>query len=120
MFTALVLIIAVVNVLFFLILYQPTRSEYFNLQDSIRRLKADAANRSTRVRQKEKVVAQLETSDQDRTKLVTKHFIPLDVGFVQVQPELERLAQRAGVKKSRVDETREAMPQFGLYSVKIK
>jgi hypothetical protein len=120
LFTALVVTIAVVNGLFFLILYEPTRSEYFRLQDSIRRLHAETANRSALLRQKDKIASQLETSNQDRTALVTKHFIPLDVGFVQVQPELDRFAQRAGVKKSRVDETRDSTPQFGLYSVKIK
>ena len=120
LFAALVITIGIVNGLFFLILYQPTRSEYFGLQESIRRLHAETASRLQRLRQKEKIAAQLETSNQDRTSLVTRHFIPLDVGFVQVQPELDRFAQRAGVKKSRVDESREAMPQFGLYSVKIK
>ena len=118
-YTALVVTIAVVNGLFFLILYQPTRSEYSQLQDSIERLRTERASRTVRLRQKEKILAQLETSNQDRNELVTKHFIPLDVGFVRVQPDVDRFAQRAGVKKTRLDETRDA-PQFGLYSVKIK
>jgi Tfp pilus assembly protein PilO len=119
-YTAVVSAIAIINALFFLILYQPTRSEYFSLQESIRRLRAETANRSARLHQKEKILTQLETSHQDRTELVTKHFIPLDVGFVQVQPDLDRFAQRSGVRKSRIDESRDATPQFGLYSVKIK
>jgi hypothetical protein len=119
-YTAVVAAIAIINGLFFLILYQPTRSEYFRLQESIRRLRVETMSRSARLHQKEKVLAQLETSAQDRTELVTRHFIPLDVGFVQVQPDLDRFAQRAGVRKSRIDETRDATPQFGLYSVKIK
>jgi hypothetical protein len=120
LFTALVVTVAVVNGLFFLILFEPTRTEYSNLQDSIRRLHAQTANRTAQLRQKEKIASQLDTSKQDRAALVTKHFIPLDIGFVKVQPELERFAQIAGVKKSRVDESRDPTPQFGLYSVKIK
>lgn len=120
LYTGLVATIAIVNALFFLILYQPTHSEYFKLQDSIRQLRVETASRTVRLHQKEKILAQLETSNQDRTELVNKHFIPLDVGFVKVQPDLDRFAQRSGVKKSRVDESRDATPQFGLYSVKIK
>ena len=120
LFTGLVGTIAIVNALFFLILYQPTRLEYSRLQDSIHRLRAETINRTQRLRQKERIAAQLETSNQDRAALVTKHFVPLEVGFVQVQPDLDRFAQRSGVKKSRIDESREEKPQFGLYSVKIK
>jgi len=119
-FGTLVMAIAVINALFFAILYRPTRSEYFRLQDSIHRLRAETSSRMALVQQKEKIAAQLETSNQDRVSLVKTHFIPLDVGFVQVQPELDKLAQEADVKKSRVDDTKDTAPQFGLYSVKIK
>jgi len=118
--TGLVVTIAVINVLFFLILFAPARSDYFGFQESIRRLRDETSTRTVQLRQKEKIAAQLETSNQDRTALISRHFIPLDVGFVKVQPDLDRFAQRAGVRKSRVDETRDATPQFGLYSVKIK
>jgi len=119
-FTGVVVTIAIVNALFFLILYRPTRSEYFQLQNAIARLREETAIRSARVGQKEKILAQLQTANQDRDELITRHFIPLNVGFVQVQPDLDRFAQRTGVRKSRVDETRDATPQFGLYSVKKK
>jgi len=120
LFTAVVVAIAVINLLFFLILYQPARSEYFRLQDSIRRLHAETASRSIRVRQKEQIAAQLETSNQDRTALVTEHFIPLERGFAQLLPELDRIARESGLQKSHGDYGRDTTPQFGLYSVKIR
>ncbi len=120
LFAGIVATIAIVNVLFFLILYRPSRSEYFRLQESIGRLRAQIASQQTRAAQKEKTGAQLETSNQDRQALFTKHFIPLNVGFAKVLPQLDELAQKTGVRKSDVDYAREQTAEHGLYSVKIK
>ena len=120
LFTGLVLTIAVVNVLFYFILYLPTRSEYYHLQDSIGRLKMDAANREVRVSQKEKIGSQLEMSDKDRQTLFLKHFIPFETGYAKVLPDLDRMAQRAGVRWSRGDFSKNEIPQYRLYSVKMR
>src|SRR5437868_259785 len=96
LFAAIVATIAVVNVLFYLILYRPTRSDYFQLQDSIGRLRFEIARQQTMVEQKEKTASQLETSNQDRQELFIGHFVPRSVGFAKVLPELEQLAQKAG------------------------
>src|SRR5437870_3959899 len=113
LFAGIVATIAVVNILFFLILYRPTESEYFILQDSIGRLRSEIAIQQIKVDQKEKTGSQLETSNQDREALFTRHFIPLSVGFEKVLPELDRLAQKTGVRKNVVDYGREAVPQHG-------
>ncbi len=120
LFAGIVSTIAIVNVLFFLILYRPTRSEYFRLQESIGRLRSQIVSQQLKVDQKEKMVAQLETSNEDRQALFTKHFIPLSVGFAKVLPQLDQLAQKTGVKKSDVDYGREQTAEHGLFSVKIK
>ncbi len=120
LFTGIVTAIAMVNVLFYFILYLPTRSEYYQLQDSIGRLRLDAAHREVRVSQKEKIGSELEMSDKDRQALFLKHFIPFETGYAQVLPDLDRMAQQAGVKWSRGDFSKEAIPQYGLYSVKLK
>jgi hypothetical protein len=112
--------IAIINVLFFFILYAPTRLDYYRLQDSIGRLRLDAADREVRVSQKEKIGAQLEMSDKDRQVLFARHFIPASVGYAQVLPDLDRFAQKARVRWSRGDFNKAEAPQYGLYSVKIK
>jgi len=113
-------ILGVVNLLFFLILYRPALSDYYRLQDSIQRLHAEVQARQQSVERLEKLSAQLETSDQDRQQLFSMHFIPRDTGFSEILRELDRISQRARVKKSQVDYAIDDAPQYGLYSVKIR
>ena len=120
LFAGVLAILAVVNLLFFVILYRPALSEYSRLQDSIQKLHAEVQARQQSVERLEKLSAQLETSDQDRQKLFSTHFIPRDTGFSEILRELERIAQRSGVKKSQVDYAIDDAPQYRLYSVKIR
>jgi Tfp pilus assembly protein PilO len=113
-------VIAVVNLLFFLILYRPARSDYFRLQDSIQKARADIQTRRHKIERLEKLNAQLETSAQDRLQLITMHFIPKDTGWSEILPQLEGMVQRAGVKNTRKDYSPAETPQYGLYSVKIR
>ena len=113
-------ILGVVNLLFFLILYRPALSDYSRLQDSIQKLHAEGQTRRQSGERLEKLSAQLETSDQDRQQLFSMHFISRHTGFSEILRELDRIAQRAGVKKSQVDYAIEDAPQYGLYAVKIR
>jgi len=79
LFAGLLGAIAVVNVLFFVILYQPARSQYFRLQDSIQKTQMDVNSRRQRIDRLEKLSKQLETSAQDKRTLFTMHFIPRNV-----------------------------------------
>src|SRR2546430_17734696 len=92
-FAVVVATIAIVNVLFLFILYQPARAEYFELRDSIARLHTETQSRTIQVGQKEKIMSQLETSNQARQALFTRHFVPVDAGFVQIYPEFDQLAR---------------------------
>lgn len=112
--------VALANVLFLLILYEPARSEYHRMRDSIDRLRGETAQRRANVARFEKLSAQLESSDRDRRELFTSHFIPRGVGWSEIIPELDALAVRAGVRKSRVEYSPELIKQYGLYSVKIR
>jgi len=123
-FAGLLAVVAIINALFFLILFRPTRAEYFEFRDSIAQLRAESLMRQRQVELKERTGQQLETSSKDREELVSKHFIPRVVGYAQILPELDSLVQRTGVRKSRVDFNDQlsiaSTPQYGLYSVKIK
>jgi hypothetical protein len=119
LFASLLGVIAVINLLFFLILYRPARSEYFRLQDSIQKSRSDIHSYRLKIDRLEKLNAQLGTSAQDRRRLITMHFIPKDTGWSEILPQLDAMVQRAGVKNSRKDYTTAETPQYGLYSVKI-
>jgi hypothetical protein len=119
-FASILGVIGVVNLLFFLILYQPARSDYFRLQESIQKARTDIQTRRQKIDRLERLNAQLETSAQDRLRLITMHFIAKDTGWSAILPQLDGMVQRAGVKNSRKDYTPAETPQYGLYSVKIR
>ena len=120
LFAGLLGVIAVINVLFFVIMYRPSRSEYFGLQESIQKAGNDIRSRQQRITRLEKLSAQLETSAQDRSRLYTMHFIPKNSGWSEILPQLDAMIRRAGVRNARKDYTLAETPQYGLYSVKIR
>ena len=120
LFAGLLGVVAVVNLLFFFILYQPTRSEYFTLQDSMQRLRADVDARRQRIGVLERLNAQLATLEQDRQRLFTVHFIPRNAGWSEILPKLNAMVQKAQVENTSKDYNIDQAPQYGLYSVKIR
>jgi Tfp pilus assembly protein PilO len=119
-FAGLVGAIAVINILFFVILHYPARSEYVNLKDSISRLKSQNASQQISIVRLEQRTAELDRFEQDRRELFQNHFIKRDAGFVQILPELEGMGQKTGVRNNRKDFLFDVIPQYGMYSVRIK
>ena len=120
LFASLLGVIGVINLLFFVILYRPARSEYFQLQDSIVKTRAEVQSRRERIDRLERLNGQLETSAQDRYRLYTTHFIPRNVGWSEILPQLNAMEQGAGAKNARKDFSIDGNPQYGLFSVKIR
>jgi hypothetical protein len=120
LFAGLLGVIGLVNLLFFLILYRPARSEYVGLQNSIQTARSDVQSRHQKIDRLEKLNSQLETSAQDRQRLLTMHFIPKSSGWSEILPQLDGMIQRSGVKNLRKDYATDETPQYGLYSVKIR
>lgn len=120
LFAGLLGVIAVVNVLFFAILYEPARSQYFRLQDSIQKTRMEVNARRQKIDRLEKLSKQLETSAQDKMALFTMHFVPRNVGWSETLPVLEMAVQNAGVKNETQSYSIDEAPQYGLYSVKIR
>jgi hypothetical protein len=119
LFAGLLGVIAVVNVLFFLILYSPARNEYLGLRESIQKTRAETESRRREIAEKEKLNTQLESFAQDRSQLITRHFLPRTPGWSELLPLLEAVVQRAPVKNRHQSYSIDATPQYGLYSVKI-
>jgi hypothetical protein len=120
LFASVLGIIAAINLLFFFMMYQPARSEYIGLKDSIQKTRADIQTRKKNIARLEKLSAQLETSAQDRQRLIMMHFIPKSTGWSEILPELDRMVRTTSVKNVRKDYTISPSPQYGLYSVKIR
>ena len=119
-FAGFLTVIAVVNALFFFILLRPARSDYFNLQGSIDKLRGQVAISQQSVSKLTKTSTQLERFEADREGLFTSHFIKFDPGFAELSPRLAQMAVQSGVVRPVVDFSREEVKQYGLYSVKIK
>ena len=120
LFASILGIIAATNLLFFFMMYRPARSEYVQLQSSIQKTRTDIQSRRIKIERLEKLNSQLETSAQDRQRLITMHFIPKDTGWSEILPQLDGMVQRTFVKNLRKDYTLSPTPQYGLYSVKIR
>ena len=109
---SLLAVLGVINLLFFFILYRPVRSEYFTLQDSIQKTRTDIRTRQYNIERLEKLNVQLETSSQDKFRLYTMHFIPKEMGWSRIVPELDAMIQKAGVKNTRKDYNLDDKPEF--------
>ena len=120
LFAGLLGVFGVINLLFFFILYAPTRSEYYRLQESIERSRGDIEMRRQRIENLERLNAQLSTLEQDRLRLFTRHFIPRDAGWSEILLKLNDMVQEAHVENTQKGYTIDQNPQYGLYSVKIR
>jgi Tfp pilus assembly protein PilO len=120
LFGVLLGIFGIINLLFFFILYQPARSEYYGLQSSIEQFRADIRSRGMRIQTLERLNSQLATLEQDRARLFTMHFIPRQAGWSEILPKLEHMVLEAGVDNTHKDYSIDSTPQYGLYSVKIR
>jgi Tfp pilus assembly protein PilO len=120
LFFAILGALAIVNLLFYLILYRPARNEYFQLQNAISTLQRELQSRNVSVARLETINSQLGRSEQDRRALLTARFLTRDAGFAAVMLKLNDMTGRAGVQNSRKDYSINAIPQYGLYSVDIR
>lgn len=118
-FAAFLGVIGVINLLFFFILYEPARSEYYGLQESIERLRSDIQARQQRIDLLSRLNSQLATLEQDRHQLFTMHFIPRNAGWSEILPKLNVMVQEAQVENTHKSYSIDQNAQYGLYSVKI-
>jgi len=120
LFGGILVVITAVNLLFFFILYRPVRSEYFQLQDSIQKSRAEVQARNRKIERLEKLSAQLDTTAQNRQRLVTQQIITMSSGWSEVVMVLNSMIQTSGARNTRKDYSIAESPQYGLYPVKIR
>jgi Tfp pilus assembly protein PilO len=118
-FAGVLAVIGVVNVLFFFILNQPARSEYDNLQGSIKQLQTQIAADKLKLTGLQKTSSQLEHFEKDRDTLLMSHMKQRNTGYSQLVSALDNLVQQAGVNKTRVAFNLNPAQKAGLNAVSI-
>ena len=118
-FTAFLVLIAVVNVLFFLILNRPAQTEYARLEESISRLGAQVENNKSYITNLMQTSTHLEEFDKDKRALLTMYLIQRNTGYSQIVSTLNDIVQQTGVDKTRVSYNLDPKPLAGLNTVSI-
>ena len=116
---SIVAILCAISILSFLILYLPVRADYGRLDVSIERMRQESVNRVQRVERLQEIESQLETSRRERLRFLAARTVSREEGFAAVLPDLEKLAQIAGIRRNQVQYDLDPVPAFGVYSVRI-
>ena len=111
--------IGVVTTMSFLILYLPSRSEYVEVGETITRLQREIEVREFVLQGLEDTGVQLDDARTERMRFLAARLIPRDEGFAAMIPDMERLAQLAGISRDRVSYGFSEEPEFGLHPVPI-
>ncbi|HEX5000366.1 MAG TPA: type 4a pilus biogenesis protein PilO [Terriglobia bacterium] len=110
-----------INVLFFLIVFNKARSEYSRLQASVEAEESLKKIRTATVESLQKTADVLESFPSDRMEFLTRHLVSRQTGFADVLRTVDRMVVNSGVRKTRVEYTTPtAIPQYGLHEVQIK
>ena len=118
-FGAVVGIVGVLSVLSLLILYLPIRSEYLALEASITRYREETAQRAAELARLNELEGRLNQSRGTRHEFLALRSIPRSEGFAAILPDLERLAQIAGIERNAVLYDLDPVPEFGIYELRI-
>ena len=118
-FGSVVVILGAVSILSFLILFLPVRADYLDLEVSIERLRQESVDRVLRLESLQEGESQLDSSRRERLRFLAARIVPRDEGFAAVLPDLEQLAQIAGIRRNQVQYDLDPVPEFGVYSVRI-
>src|SRR5262245_16591741 len=118
-FAGLLVIIAIVNVLFYFILNRPAQTEYGKLQDSIQQLQAQIATNKIANKNLMATSSQLGAFDETKQSLLMMHLLQRKTGYSEVVTAIDQMVQDSGVNKTRVSFTLDPKARAGLNAVAI-
>ncbi len=118
-FGSIVAVLGSVSILSFFILYLPVRADYGRLEVSIERMRQESVDRGQRLERLREVESQLDTSRRERLRFLAARTVSREEGFAAVLPDLEQLAQIAGIRRNQVQYDLDPVPEFGVYSLRI-
>lgn len=118
-FAGFIAVIAVVNVLFFLILNRPAQTDSTHLEQSIHQLKGRVSRDKNYLKNLAQTSTQLAGFEKDRMALLTKHLIERNTGYSHIVTTLDAIVNRSGVNKTRVALNLDPKTIAGLNTVSI-
>jgi Tfp pilus assembly protein PilO len=118
-FAGFIAVIAVVNLLFFLILNRPAQTEYARMEDSILQLRGKVAKDKNYLKNLVQTSGQLDEFDERKRALLTKHMIERNTGYSHIVTTLDGIVNHSGVNKTRVALNLDPKTIAGLSTVSI-
>ena len=118
LFAGIIGTVGVTAALFFLILHLPARVDFNRLTASIQSLEDEIVSQTDVLEGLEELDRSVNESRTESLRFLAAQFIPREQGFAAMLPDLERLAEMAGISRNRVQYLIEG-PQFGVYAVSI-
>jgi hypothetical protein len=118
-FAGLLVVIAVVNILFFFILHRPSKTESSTLQESIQQMRLQIAGSKASLQGLEKISGQLERFDKEKSDLLMRHLLQRNTGYSEIVSAIDDMVVTSGVNKTRVTFNLDPKPRAGLTAVSI-
>src|SRR5690242_431712 len=88
-------VVAVVNVLFYLILTRPSQTEYANLQKEIETLDLQIKNSKKGFKDRERIATQLKSFEGDKNALLMMHLVEREQGYSEIQGKLNGILKKS-------------------------
>jgi Tfp pilus assembly protein PilO len=118
-FAVFLVIVAVVNVLFYFILTRPSQTEYANLQSETAELQKQIKNSQKYYTGRAIVADKLESFDKDKNALLMMHLVQRNQGYSEIQGKLNAILLKSGVKYTSIRYNLNPDAQAGLNPVSI-
>jgi Tfp pilus assembly protein PilO len=117
---ALLAVLLIVNVLFFVIVFNTAASEASRLDTAIKELTAANKIKAVQVKSLQETADALESFPGDRNSFLSHHLVKRQTGFADILRRLDRMVETSGVRKTRVEYSVPApIAQYGLHLVKV-
>jgi len=112
-------VVAVVNILFYLILTRPSQTEYATLQEEIVQLETQVKKSEALFKRLSDNAAKLERFDGDKSALLMTHLVQRDEGYSEIQGKLNAILKKSGVKYTSIRYNLNTDLQAGLNPVSM-
>jgi Tfp pilus assembly protein PilO len=118
-FAIFLVIVAVVNTLFYFILTRPSQTEYATLQQEIVELEKQVKRSEEFLARLTRNAGKLERFDEDKNALLMTHLVQRDEGYSEIQGKLNAILKKSGVKYTSIRYNLNPEAQAGLNAVSI-
>src|SRR5690606_7691005 len=111
---ALVGLAVTASVAFYFLAYGPARRDFLGLEDTIEGIRRQLPERAAELERLETIGGRLDDANRERLRFLGETMIPRNQGFSTMLPDLERLAQEAGIARSAVRYELSPQPENGV------